>query len=229
MKKSLSITLLLVFVLAFAASAQAVNITHGTTANSIFNMSGISQVKDWATINSTIQSRELFDVFMFGKEADMTNVLGKMSGNSFTPFNYQILGYDSVTGLYKYNANIAQNVIISEVAVKSTGFGYQDTFYKLSDSSKYQTNSYNTPVAASGPVGFQMFMVTADQVTFNGTVFGKGSILIGFEDGRFSHIDHNDLVFGFKSKTPVVPIPASAILLAPGIAGLGVLRRKLKK
>lgn len=231
MKRLLIILSLAVFMLGSVVSAQAVNVNiiDGQTANTVFgNIAGVSQLTDQTYISALLSSQERYSAYVIGSAARANNYVGTMNGNSVViPGNYSPTYFDKATGKYsRANDQVLQNVLLSDVGFESRELG-PNTQTKLSDPSKLDTSVITIPGSTS-TTGFQLYTVTAESVTINNVDFWRGTIFVAFEDGRYNHKDFNDLIIALRPNTPAVPIPASAFLLVPGLAGLRVLRKKMK-
>lgn len=236
MKRFITFASAVVLTLGLAVSAQAVNIImpDGVTANTVIGgINGVDFVSNPSQIAAILNENTStkYDLHVLSSFADFKNTLGDRNGNSFT---YQSnTGFDLNTGMYRYNTKIKEDVLLSDVYVKSTGPQGAGTIIKgVTNLADYDTSYYATPPSKAGShtaAKYQMYIVSDYSVEINGNTFYQGSIIIAFDDGGYRHTDFNDLVFVFGAQAPpAVPIPGVAFLLAPGLAGLAVLRRKMK-
>lgn len=229
------------FLFGFSVSAHAVNITiqENYTANNIFGFTGVSQVTDKNIINSLITDQSTrYDVHLLGGSSQFTNKLAYWNSNG------ELLAFDSsynpdninpATGLYNGNSLIASDFLVPDLGIYAYYNNGTFDFHDLRSVNaiiNYDTNVYNAP--AQGPSGhgsgmFQLYIVTENSVEINGRSYSKDSLIFCYDDGGYLHTDFNDLVFVMSSKNPpVVPIPGAVFLLAPGVAGIAALRRKMK-
>lgn len=244
MKRLFAITLLAASILGMSLPAHAVNVSFadGATANAIFgSVAGISFMNDKTAIASALANNvsTKFDLHLLGKSADFTNTLGRYASGKFQAFQYNMFGFDK-NGVYTGKSQLREDVLLSDVVVNITGQGVNynldinkmTKYYSGRYHDVFDTNYYAAPPARKGnniDPKFQLYVVTDDMVELNGNIFYKGSLIFALDDGAYGHTDFNDLIFVLGAKNPpVVPIPGAVFLLAPGLVGLGVLRKKMK-
>lgn len=244
MKRLITLACAIALTFGLAVSAQAVNLDFsGGTANSVFGkVPGVQFVNDQKTVAGILKNNAstYFDLVLIGKSSDYQSSLGKGGYFNFKKFNYSD-NFDKTTGAYLGQGPIREDVLLADVSfeIKSGGkryvYGIDEWQVRYPNGPKeylYDTNYYGS--VSQGKKNdvwpkLQLFVVTDDMVEINGSVFYKGSLIFCLDDGDRTHIDFNDLVFALAAKTPpVVPIPGAALLMLPGLAGLAVLRKKLK-
>lgn len=228
MKKILTLGLSIIFAIGMITSAQAAPFTmpDGITANTAFgSISGITFVNSPADISAILNAnaQTKYNLTALSSDADWTNTL-HVKGTA----EYSNASHFNADSSYKYT-KVLEDILLSQLQVVSSGQGAPGTYLSVNNASLYDTNTYLNPATKNNGQKFQMFIVTDNQVTLGNNTFYKDSIIFAFDDGYNRHVDFNDLVFimGAK-KPPVVPIPAAAFLLMPGLAGLAVLRKKMK-
>lgn len=243
MQRFFTLVVLLAALLGFGVSAQAKSLSFadGITANSVFgSVPGISFINSNTGISSILSeaASTKFDLYLLGKSADLTSTLGQNVSGRFQAFQYNIFGFNN-QGVYTGQAKLREDLLLSDVAIDITGPGISynlgisktSQYYGGRNHEMFDTNYYAAPTQTGNKnvdPKFQLFVVTDNSVEINGKVFYQGSLIFALDDGARNHMDFNDLIFVMGAKTPpAVPAPAAALLLAPGLAGIFALRKKM--
>lgn len=194
----LAVLLTLAFGLSENSLAVNVNLVDGTSLSSIFT--------DNLVLGHELSGADMVD--MGYNEYELLLFSAYSDGRSTVHYGPETL-VSTNNSLEGYIGGNYGPAVLGDVFITSGG---KPDIYSLYD-----------PDSFGAGKRLQAFMLDRD-TTVNDMLYGKGSIFVGFEDGK--DFDYNDVVLAFRAAPSAVPVPAAGWLLGSGLLGLVALRRK---
>lgn len=239
MKRVFGILLLTILACGFATQASAAPFNYGPFTDGVFV--GDELPEGFARVD-----RAYMKEYFYGERVDI-NVIG---GNDF---NKLAIGYyasgSNLSGSFVPWAEVSDGGF-SPVEVKDALFSSivigRDADY-VSSLPKIVHSSQKLDLHLANGEEMCAFFLARTDMLFAGFQIKAGDVLIGVERGydeesrknapggprnpiAFNDHDYNDLVFVVRGlgAPSAVPVPAAVWLLGSGMAGLGLLRRRMK-
>ena len=242
MKQRLLIFVALISVLAFAGFAQALPMTFSASSGSLsasatFETSGsnlIVTLTNTSAADVTVPSDVLTAVFFtLAGDPTLTTLSAMLNSGSSVYYDPQGQPLGGVVGgEWAYRDNLSGAPLNADEGISSAGFGL------FGPGDLFPGDDLAPPLS---PDGSQYGLLSAgdNTDTGNGGITGSGGLIknsaIFTLSGLSSNFDPSaagaitDVYFQYGTAISVVPEPSTLLLLGFGLAGLPLLRRKMKR
>lgn len=196
--------------------------------------SGLSQAAPFVFGSDFDDARTLAENLeaMFGAD-DFNSAFTRISAGDIiadTKYTFTAIGYSAKSVEAGLNITIGNDVVFSANKPFAPGneFSADELMFRFTDyitSSSY--NAFLSDLLPNGDYINSAYQLTADLVV-NGTAYVTGTIFISFTIPDWEgYKNENDFILAL-APSAAVPVPAAVWLFGSGVAGLVILRRKLR-